>query len=80
MTQGISPKVVVTTLTAVLTYLVTQQLLELPAWAVLLCMIVLVALGGYKAPPGSVTPPVIGRPSDELLEEAKRRGYKTEPR
>jgi hypothetical protein len=53
-TVGVSPKLIVAGLAAVATYLVTQTVLELPPWAVLLCQVVVILAGVYAAPPGQV--------------------------
>lgn len=54
-TVGISPKLIVAVILAVLTYVLGQELLELPAWAVVAGQAVIIALGVYQASPGQVT-------------------------
>lgn len=66
-TNGISPKAVAATVTAVLTYLLGQELLELPVWATVVGQLVLVGLAAYAAPAGDVIASPVGPPSDDLL-------------
>lgn len=53
-TVGISPKLIAAVITAVLTYLLGQEILELPAYAVVAGQAVLVALAAYVASTGAV--------------------------
>ena len=62
-TVGISPKLIAAVISAVAAYLVTQTLLELPPWAILLSQVVVITVGVYLAQAGDVQ--VI----DEGLEE-----------
>ncbi len=55
-TKGVSPKLLAAVVTAVLTYLLGQEVLELPAWATVVGQAVLVALAAFAAPPGLVEP------------------------
>lgn len=80
MTPGtISPKVVISTLIAAATYLLTQQVLELPGWAVVLCMLVLVGLGGHQAPVGSTEPNTHPHSDDALNRVLTDRGHTLPP-
>lgn len=63
-TVGVSPKLIAAVVTAVVTYLVGQEALELPAWAIVAGQAALVALAAWVANPGSVTTtedPDVGR-------------------
>ena len=51
-TLGVSPKLVVAVTTAVLTYLMAQQLLAFPPGVVVTGQALLVALAVFHAPPG----------------------------
>lgn len=53
-TNGPSPKLIVAVITAILTYLGAQEVLDLPPAAVVTVQTVLVALGVYRAGPGDV--------------------------
>lgn len=53
-TVGASPKLILTTVAAVLAYLLTQQLVDFPAWADLLISVAAVALAAWRADPGVV--------------------------
>jgi O-antigen/teichoic acid export membrane protein len=64
-TKGISPKLIAAVLTAVVTYLVGQEALELPVWAVVVGQAVLVAAAAYAANAGLVEP----ASRDELKEK-----------
>jgi hypothetical protein len=55
-TLGISPKLTAAVITAVITYLLSQTILELPDIATVIGQALLVALAAYAAPPGKVTP------------------------
>lgn len=54
-TAGVSPKLLAAVITAVLTYLLGQTVLDLPAVAVVIGQAVLVALTAFTASPGLVT-------------------------
>lgn len=54
-TVGVSPKLIAAVIAAVLTYVLGQEVLELPAWAVVTGQAVLVALAVYSAAVGAVT-------------------------
>jgi hypothetical protein len=60
-TVGISPKLVAAVVTAVLTYVLGQEVLELPAGAVVAGQAILVALAAYVASAGDV---VLTTPED----------------
>lgn len=62
-TNGISPKLIVAVLTAVVGYLIGQTILDLPPGVVLSLQVALVALGVYSAQPGDVE---ILSPADPL--------------
>lgn len=66
MTTGISPKLIAAVIAAVITYLLGQELLELPAWAQVTGQTALIALAVYRASPGSVTPPQATSSDDRL--------------
>lgn len=53
-TVGLSPKFIAAVVTAVLTYVLGQEVLELPPLAVVAGQAVLVALAVYVAGPGAV--------------------------
>ena len=53
-TLGVSPKLIAAVFTAILTYLLGQEVLELPPIAVVVGQAVLVALAAFAAPPGEV--------------------------
>ena len=53
-TAGVSPKLIAAVVTAVVTYLLGQEVLALPAWAIVLGQVVLVGLAAYAASPGNV--------------------------
>lgn len=53
-TIGISPKLIAAVVTAVITYIVGQELVELPAWVEMILQGVLVAGAVYAARPGTV--------------------------
>lgn len=55
-TQGISPKLIAAVVAAVVGYLLTQTVLNLPPWAVVAAQAVLVAIAAFAAPPGTVSP------------------------
>lgn len=55
-TIGLSPKLPVAIVMAVLTYVLGQEILELPAIAVVAGQATLVGLGVYAASPGRVEP------------------------
>lgn len=55
-TNGISPKLVLALISAEASYLLGQQVLELPAWGVLLLNLVLVGIAVAAASPGNVVP------------------------
>lgn len=55
-TTGLSPKLIVAVLTTVLTYILGQALLDIPAVWEVAGQAVLVALATYAAPPGDVQP------------------------
>jgi hypothetical protein len=55
-TLGISPKLIAAVVTAVLTYVLGQEVLELPPLATVAGQAVLVALAVYMANPGDVQP------------------------
>ena len=65
-TLGISPKAIAAVVSAVLTYIVTQTVLDLPSWAVVLSQAVLIGLAAYTASPGDVVPKA-DVASDDLL-------------
>ncbi len=52
---GLSPKLIAATIAAVVTYLLGQTVLELPAVAVVCGQAALVALAAFRAGPGVVT-------------------------
>lgn len=54
-TVGVSPKAIAAVITAALTYVLGQEVLALPAWAVLLGQVVLVSIAAYSFGPGTVT-------------------------
>ena len=53
-TVGLSPKLIVAVLSALATYVVTQTVMELPPWAVVVAQAVVIAAGVYSASPGEV--------------------------
>lgn len=53
-TVGFSPKTIVATVAAILSYLLTQQLVDFPVVADLAVTAVLVGYGTYRAGPGAV--------------------------
>ena len=55
MTKGISPKLIAAVVTAIITYLIGQPILELPPVAVVIGQAILVALAAFAAPPGDVS-------------------------
>ncbi len=56
MTHGISPKLIAAVLGAVVSFLLTQTILDLPPAADLAINAFAVALGAYVANPGNVVP------------------------
>lgn len=54
-TIGISPKLILAVIGAVLGYLVTQELVDFPGWGDLVIMCALVGIGAFTAGPGVVT-------------------------
>lgn len=67
-TEGISPKAIAAVITAVLTYLLGQQVLELPALAMVLGQAALVGVAAYAAGVGRVVGSANGPGNDELLD------------
>lgn len=55
-TLGASPKLWAAIITAAVTYILGQQILELPSAAVVTGQVVLIALAVYRASPGLVEP------------------------
>lgn len=53
-TVGVSPKLIAAVVTAALTYVLGQTVLELPAWAVVLGQVLLVSIAAYSAGPGQI--------------------------
>lgn len=53
-TVGFSPKLIVAIVATVLAYLLTQELVDFPAWAELVLSTVLVGVGVYRASAGTV--------------------------
>lgn len=70
-TDGISPKLVAAVITAVITYLLGQEVLALPPVATVSGQGILVALAAYAAPAGSVSPPAASSSDDRLPAAAK---------
>jgi hypothetical protein len=73
VTNGISPQLAAAVITAVITYLLGQTLLELPPLAVVGGQAVLVAIAAWAAPPGSVTPPTATSSDDRLGDTTRQR-------
>ena len=70
-TDGVSPKLIAAVITAVVTYVLGQTVLELPPIATVAGQAVLVALAAFAAPAGSVSPPVASSSDDRLHPEAR---------
>lgn len=56
-TSGVSPKLVAAVITAVVTYVLGQEVLELSPVVTVIGQAVLIALAAFVAPPGTVTAP-----------------------
>jgi hypothetical protein len=77
-TIGVSPKLVASVVTVVVTYLLTQTVLALPPAAVVACQALLVAVSAFVASPGVTT---ASRPDAEEVEaiEAAERAMASRP-
>jgi hypothetical protein len=61
-TVGVSPKLIAAVVTAVVTYVLGQAVLDLPPLVVVIGQAVLVAAAAFAAPPGKVRWMDVGRP------------------
>lgn len=53
-TVGVSPKAIAAVVVAVITYVLGQEVVDLPTWIEVIGQAVLVAIAAYTAPPGTV--------------------------
>lgn len=72
-TDGLSPKLIAAVITAVVTYILGQEVLALPPIATVIGQAVLVALAAFAAPAGSVSAPQASS-SDARLSDTARNG------
>lgn len=79
-TKGISPKLIAAVITAVVTYVLGQEVLDLSPLVTVIGQAVLIALAAFVAPPGSVSGPptpahVESSDAREAVQRASRRGW-----